>query len=61
MYQMGVKSVFLIGPLEEEVCVCQPPGFEVTGGSEEKVYKLRKALYGVKQAPWAWLEVGIKG
>ncbi|GJX52836.1 putative ribonuclease H-like domain-containing protein [Tanacetum coccineum] len=28
MYQMDVKSVFLYGKIEEEVCVCQPLGFE---------------------------------
>ncbi|GJZ59016.1 retrovirus-related pol polyprotein from transposon TNT 1-94 [Tanacetum coccineum] len=28
VYQMDVKSVFLYGKIEEEVYVCQPPGFE---------------------------------
>nr|GEU71267.1 retrovirus-related Pol polyprotein from transposon TNT 1-94 [Tanacetum cinerariifolium] len=28
VYQMDVKSVFLYGKIEEEVSVCQPPGFE---------------------------------
>ncbi|GKB80107.1 putative ribonuclease H-like domain-containing protein, partial [Tanacetum coccineum] len=28
VYQMDVKSVFLCGKIEEEVYVCQPPGFE---------------------------------
>jgi hypothetical protein len=28
LYQMDVKSDFLNGPIKEEVCVEQPPGFE---------------------------------
>lgn len=53
IHQMDVKSAFLNGPLEEEVFIKQPPGFEIKK-QEMKVYKLRKALYGLKQAPRAW-------
>jgi len=42
-----VKSAFLNGKLEEEVYVEQPPGF-IIKGQEKKVYKLKKALYGLK-------------
>ncbi|GKF13156.1 putative ribonuclease H-like domain-containing protein, partial [Tanacetum coccineum] len=28
VYQMDVKSAFIYGKIEEEVYVCQPPGFE---------------------------------
>ena len=53
IHHLDVKSAFLNGELEEEICVRQPEGFEVVG-QEEKVYRLYKALYGLKQAPRAW-------
>lgn len=37
----------------ETVYVKQPDGF-VVKGSETKVYRLNKALYGLRQAPRAW-------
>nr|GEX00340.1 retrovirus-related Pol polyprotein from transposon TNT 1-94 [Tanacetum cinerariifolium] len=55
MYQMDVKSAFLYGTNEEEVYVCQPPGFEDLD-YPDKVYKVVKALYGLHQAPRAWYE-----
>jgi hypothetical protein len=50
---MDVKSAFLNGFLEEEVYVRQPPGLESVE-FPHKVYRLRKALHGLKQAPRAW-------
>ncbi|WVZ93999.1 LOW QUALITY PROTEIN: hypothetical protein U9M48_039943 [Paspalum notatum var. saurae] len=50
---MDVKSAFPNGFIEEEVYVRQPPGFE-SARFPDRVYKLRKALYGPKQAPRAW-------
>ncbi|KAJ9565815.1 hypothetical protein OSB04_001781 [Centaurea solstitialis] len=55
VYQMDVKSAFLYGTIDEEVYVSQPPGFE-DPKHPDKVYKLRKALYGLHQAPRAWYD-----
>nr|GFA73504.1 putative ribonuclease H-like domain-containing protein [Tanacetum cinerariifolium] len=49
VYQMDVKSAFLYGTFEEEVYVCQPPGFE-DHDHPDKVYKVVKALYRLHQA-----------
>ncbi|GJS24781.1 retrovirus-related pol polyprotein from transposon TNT 1-94 [Tanacetum coccineum] len=50
---MDVKTAFLNVPLKEEVYVAQPDGF-VDLDHPEKVYRLRKALYRLKQGPRAW-------
>ncbi|GJQ88878.1 putative ribonuclease H-like domain-containing protein [Tanacetum coccineum] len=50
VYQMDVKSAFLYEKIEEEVYVCQPPGFE-DPEFPDKVYKVEKALYRLHQAP----------
>nr|GEW42921.1 putative ribonuclease H-like domain-containing protein [Tanacetum cinerariifolium] len=54
VYQMDVKSAFLYRTIEKEEYVCQPPGFE-DPDYPDKVYKVVKALYGLHQAPRAWL------
>nr|GEW39722.1 putative ribonuclease H-like domain-containing protein [Tanacetum cinerariifolium] len=56
---MDIKSAFLYGRIEEEVYVCQPPGFE-DPDYPDKVYKVEKALYGLHQAPRAWYETLAK-
>ncbi|KAD3067701.1 hypothetical protein E3N88_35581 [Mikania micrantha] len=53
VHHLDVKSAFLNGELTEEVYVQQPDGFAVKG-KEGLVYRLRKALYGLRQAPRAW-------
>ncbi|GKC59883.1 putative ribonuclease H-like domain-containing protein [Tanacetum coccineum] len=55
VYQMDVNNAFLYGKIEEEVYVCQPPGFEDLD-FPDRVYKVEKALYGLHQAPRAWYE-----
>lgn len=53
IHHLDVKTAFLHGELKETVFVIRPKGFEVKG-SENKVYRLNKALYGLRQAPRAW-------
>nr|GEV52151.1 retrovirus-related Pol polyprotein from transposon TNT 1-94 [Tanacetum cinerariifolium] len=55
IYQMDVKTVFMNGELKEEVYVSQPEGF-VDPDHPTHVYRLKKALYGFKQAPRAWYQ-----
>nr|GEW64477.1 retrovirus-related Pol polyprotein from transposon TNT 1-94 [Tanacetum cinerariifolium] len=55
IYQMDVKMTFLNGPLKEEDYVAQLDGF-VNPDHPKKVYRLRKALYGLKHAPRAWYD-----
>ncbi|GKD44846.1 retrovirus-related pol polyprotein from transposon TNT 1-94 [Tanacetum coccineum] len=59
IYQMDVKTAFHNGPLKEEVYVVQPDGF-VDPDHPDKVYRLRKALYRLKQAPRAWYDELLK-
>ncbi|GKB72941.1 putative ribonuclease H-like domain-containing protein [Tanacetum coccineum] len=55
VYKMDVKSAFLYSKIEEEVYVCQPPGFE-DPDFPNRVCKVEKVLYGLHQAPKAWYE-----
>ncbi|GJV80364.1 putative ribonuclease H-like domain-containing protein [Tanacetum coccineum] len=57
--KIDVKSAFIYGTIEEEVYVCQPPGFE-DPDYPDKVYEVVKALYGFHQAPRAWYETLAK-
>ncbi|GJS76690.1 putative ribonuclease H-like domain-containing protein [Tanacetum coccineum] len=56
VYQMDVKTAFLNGNLQEEVYVSQPDGF-MDKDNPNHVYKLKKALYRLKQAPHAWYDM----
>ena len=50
---MDVKIVFLNSYLEEEIYMSQPDGFKKEG-QEQRVCKLLKSIYGLKQASRSW-------
>lgn len=53
--QFDIRTAFLYGPLQEEIYVNQPPGFETKSEDGRRLYcRLNKALYGLKQAPRCW-------
>ena len=55
LYQMDVKSAFLNGYVNEELYMDQLSDFENTSYPNH-VFKLKKALYALKQAPRAWYD-----
>nr|GEV63898.1 copia protein [Tanacetum cinerariifolium] len=54
-FKLYQKGAFLNGFINEEVYVAQPPGF-IDFQKPNYVYKLKKAFYGLKQAPKAWYD-----
>jgi hypothetical protein len=68
LFQLDIKNAFLHGDLHEEVYMEEPPGFVAQGEYRSCVCKLKKALYDLKQSPWAWfgkfsevvMEFGLK-
>ncbi|GJY17818.1 retrovirus-related pol polyprotein from transposon TNT 1-94 [Tanacetum coccineum] len=55
LYQMDLKSAFLNGFINEEVYVAQLPEF-IDFEKPNHVFKLKKALYGLKPTPKAWYD-----
>jgi len=55
IHQIDVKTTFLNGELEEEFYMTQPEGC-VVPGQKEKICKLLKPLYGLKQTQKKWHE-----
>jgi hypothetical protein len=51
--ELGVKTAFLYGDLDEEPYMEQPEGFKFPG-QQNKVMRLKKAIYGLNQATLTW-------
>ncbi|CAN6447027.1 unnamed protein product [Victoria cruziana] len=52
-HQMDVKTAFLNGDIEETIYMVQPENF-VSGTAKNMVCKLKKSIYGLKQASRQW-------
>ena len=53
---MDIKTTLVYVPLKEEVYVSQLDGFFDMEHNNKKVYRLKKAVYGLKKAPMAWYD-----
>ena len=52
-HQMDVKTAFLNGDIDETIYMVQPENF-VSGDTKKMVCKLKKSIYGLKQASHQW-------
>ena len=58
VHQMDVKTAYLHAPIDTEIYIEQPEGFQVTlDTGEQLVCKLKKSLYGLKQSGRNWNRV----
>ena len=54
--QLDVKTTFLHGDLDEDIYMSQPAGFSAMGEKSHLVCRLKKSLYGLKEAPRMWYQ-----
>ena len=54
--QLDMKMTFLHGDLDEDIYMSQPAGFSATREESHLVCRLKKNLYGLKQASRMWYQ-----
>ena len=55
LHQMDVKTAYLHAPIDREIYIQQPEGYEKKSEADEMlVWKLQKSLYGLKQSGRNW-------
>jgi hypothetical protein len=52
--QMDISTAYLHADIEEDLYMEQPEGYAEPGRDQKMVCKLKKSLYGLKQAGWNW-------
>ena len=58
--QMDVKTAFLYPEIEEEVYITMPEGYKLFHPKDqnaERIARVMKTLYGLRQSPRAWFKV----
>ena len=57
LHQLDVKGAYLHAPIDKEIYIQQPPGYETSSDSNVRLScRLRKSLYGLKQSGRMWYE-----
>ena len=55
LHKMDVKGAYLNAPIDKEIYVQQPRGYEQSDKSGNRLTcHLHKSLYGLKQSSWNW-------
>lgn len=54
MMQFDVRTAFLYGEIDEDIYMEIPEGLKDCKTTSDKVCKLKKSLYGLKQVPRCW-------
>ena len=57
LHQLDVKGAYLNAPIDKELYIQQPPGYEMTANRSTRLTcRLNKSIYGLKQSGRMWYE-----